>query len=482
MPLLDKLGLQPPGNGKTDGNTPPGKDPVKLPGKDADKPPAKRDPKLTVKPQANFEFGTNVDLRALVSREGDGEIKFAPGFDTVRDAKPYKLLVSVGEGKEHTAAGPLPLNFEILRADSQLKVGAFAPLEPDANVDAAVRGVVTRQGDGELTFAPPLASINAAGTHEVSVGVAQGTNHRASAKPVPLSVVVKKRPAQITLSKKAVEENQEEKAKADAGTLRRKALAYLNGGMLQNVNASTGLVKVDVGTATYVPGVHKIEVSLGECATHLASNKESFDFRVLMSAVEANSALNAWIMSEKQLTKDQRQMLKKAQLDVGPTFIQFAKARGFAGPAEVIALAKQTVGAIALPQLTRADMWRLMGYPNITTTGSWIIAKKDKVGDKTIHLTVSGDSIKLPQNLAGDKDALYAEMFNGIEWDMQVHVTLEIGQPTPHVYLGGSVDKKGKEVSTEQINAMKAMLKTFKDDVLDKLDTNRCQLANYRLA
>ena len=444
----------------------------------------KRDPKLAIKAQANFEFGSKpalvADLRSLVSREGDGDIRFDPAPETVGAAGPYKLKVSVAEGKQHLASGPLTLEFEILRADPQLKLKALGPLVLGADVEAAVRAVVERQGDGVVAFAPALASIATAGTHAVNVTVAQGTNHRAS-QALPLSVVLKKRSARITLNNKVVQENQDDKAKPDAAALKRKALALLAGGLLQDLDNSQGAVTVDIGAATYVPGVHKVQVWLAESATHEASNKESFDFRVLMSATEANMALAQWIASEKQLTKAQKKMLTDAKLDPGPVFIGKAKAIGFASAAEVVALARTTVGAIALPQLTRADMWRMMGYDAINTTGAWIIAKKSKVGTKTIHLTVSGDSINLPRTLTAAGLALYGEMFGGIGWQFQVHTTLEIGDPTPHVYLGGKIDKKGKEVSGDEITAMKDMLTTFKDDVIAELDKNRGQLVNYRV-
>ena len=479
--LLETLGLEPPANRRAGGTAASQPTPVNQGGR---QPAAgKRDPRLAVRAQPSFEFGSKpslaADLRALVSREGDGEIRFAPGLDTVRNAGLYQLKVSVGEGSEHLAAGPLPLDFEVLRADPQLKLAALAPIVLGRDVDAAVRAVVSRQGDGVLGFAPALASITSAGTHAVTVSVAQGTNHGAS-KPLPLSVVVKKRPARIALTSKVAQESQDDKAKPTADFLKRKVLAALKP-VLQNIDGSTGEPTLALGAAVYRPGVHKVEVWLAESATHEASNKEAFEFRVLMSPTEANSALANWMRDEKQLTKAQKQMLVAARLDPGPTFVAKAREVGFASAEEVVALAQATVGAIALPQLTRADMWRLMGYPAITTTGSWVIAKKDKVGSKTIHLTVSGDSINLPRTLDGTAAVLCSEMFGGIEWKFQVHCTLEIGDPTPHVYLGGKVDKKGKEVSDEEIKAMKDMLTTFTSDVLVELGNNRGQLAGYRV-
>ena len=446
----------------------------------------KRDPKLAVKPQANFEFGSKpslvADLRALVSREGDGEIRFDPKLESVGAAGPYKLKVSVAEGTQHKSAGPLPLEFEILRADPQLKLKAALPtFVLGADVEAAVRGAVEWQGDGVIAFAPALATLTTAGTHAVDASVAQGTNHRASAQPLPLSVVVKKRDARIALKSKVVQESQDDKAKPDAAALRRKALALLNGGLLEDLDGSKGAVTVNIGGATYVPGVHKVQVWLAESATHEASNKETLDFRVLMSPTEANMALAQWIASEKQLTKAQKKMLTDAKLDPGPVFIGKAKEIGFATTSEVVTLAQATVGAIALPQLTRADMWRMMGHDSITTTGSWIIAKKSKVGTKTIHLTVSGDSINLPKTLTGTAAVLWDEMFDAVEWKFQVHATLEIGDPTPHVYLDGTVDKKGKVVSAVEVKAMNDMLTDFKTNAVAELDTNRGQLANYRV-
>jgi len=133
------------------------------------------------------------------------------------------------------------------------------------------------------------------------------------------------------------------------------------------------------------------------------------------------------------------------------------------------------VGAMATPVLTRVALWKLLGV-TLANASDWDMSRKAEVPVKdappnakprTVHLSISGDSIKVPTKVAGKTaNELYKEcLIDGVKAMLRVHASLEVGEPKPHMYLGGVFDNPAGKANKDDQTVMKKLIADFETQV-----------------
>jgi preprotein translocase subunit YajC len=145
------------------------------------------DPNIIWAAPASIVYGTALDGTQLnAARTGDGVITYNPAAGTVLNAGVRDLVVSVAQGTNHAAAQHT-VQITVNRANPAIVWAA-----PQAIVAGNALGFgqlnATRTGDGFISYNPSNGVVLNAGTHNLVVNVAQGTNHAAAKHTVQITV------------------------------------------------------------------------------------------------------------------------------------------------------------------------------------------------------------------------------------------------------------------------------------------------------
>lgn len=479
--FLDALGLELPSGMQPQGEPPQGRprsasDPG--PRSTVASSPPKADPNLTVAARADFEHGSIADIpatiAALVQRTGDGVVSYDPPLDTVGAAQKYTIDIRVAEGTAHRAAGPVPLSFEILKADPKLVVGKLEDFDHGtvADLPQAIAAVVKHEGDGVVRYEPTPDSIAAPGKYTVQVSVEASATHKA-AGPLPLGFEIRKLPTTLTLK-------QLDNFFHDPN--KKKNLSVLIAGLVSHDGDGKPVYDPPLVDLQDKPGDYSVTIWVGEGALRKKSEEKQLTFKIFLSHAERNNAFQAW---KQNATDKQKNMVgkKQAATYVGEIYDRNAPVPEFTSADEI---------RDALNRLVKADIptkdlvWAALGHDSLKGKADWKIAGNWETSKGVkMHLTISYDSIQVPQAKAGwsgQAAALYTGMFEGPPIASRVHMTLESAATDAgkvHVFVGGT-NGAGRawdgNAFDGQIGEMMAKLTEFRNTIVGKIPAAKIAL------
>lgn len=446
--LLPALGLTAPKGTNPQGG-PGGKNP------EPPKAKPKASPNLKVLPRPDFAYGSIADLadhlRSLVERQGDGELGFDPPLSSVGEPRKYAIKVSVAEGTQHLAAGPVDLAFEIQKADAALVVGPLADFKYDTvkDIPQAIKDVVKHQGDGIATFDPALDTVGAPKKYTIQVGVGEGTKHK-PAGPKPLTFEIQKLEPVLKLPAVADREYNGDEEKT--------FLKNLVASIRKSVTTD-GAVRIDPAPEKlkYQAGEFAIKVSTGEGALYKKSEVEVLVFKIFLNARDLSGSFSKWWQNANAKQKQQLGSEKKAKpiycgdpsARVPPPIMYTSEAEFFAA---------LDVASAGLP--SKSVIWNALGYPALNNASAWLLVEKGttSLGAK-MHMTISFGNIATPTTAAfwaQADQAIYDALFRTVSVPMRLHMSLE-DFPTAgrnfHVFLGKGTPAYVNGVGEERLGS-----------------------------
>lgn len=450
------------------------------------RPRQKAKPNLTAGPLANFDHGTIPDIaqaiKAVVSRDGDGVLAFAPALGTIGAPGKYTVQVSVGEGTDHTAAGPVPLAFEILKADAALVVGALADFDygtvPD--IAQAIKDLVKHEGDGVPAFEPALDTLALPKQYTVQVSVGEGTNHKA-AGPAALVFEVRRLEPKLTLP--VVADHTWDEAE---DRLKNKFFQNLFAPLVATFTREAGYGELKftpkLADLKYIESDYAIKVSLAQGRLYKKSEVEVVKFKIFMNAMGLSSAFEKWWA--KAIKRQQDKLGGKAKVKVlfcGDPSKGVPAPMNYAGEKEFF----KALDAASAGLPSKREIWAELGYTSMNNASAWVLEKKGQTTQgKKMHLTVSFDNIEAPDsNIWGQADqAIFDALFRpaAVTIPMRLHMSLE-DFPTQgrnlHVFLGnggyvnGNGDARAASDADGQVGEMIAELQRFESAMVSRIGT-----------
>ena len=426
--LLPALGLTPP-KGSQGGPGAKNPEPPKA------KP--KASPNLKVRPRPDFAYGSVANLadhlRGLVERQGDGVLSFVPALASVGEPDKYTIKVSVAEGTQHLAGGPVDLAFEIRKAPADLVVGTLADFRAGTvkDIPQAIKDVVKHQGDGVLAFDPALDTIGAPKKYTIQVSVGVGTKHEADG-PKALTFEIQKLEPVIKLPAVADREWKGDEEKTffkDLVASIRKAVT------------TDGAVRIDPAPdkLKYQAGEFIIKVSTSEGALYKKSEVEVLTFKIFLNAMDLSVSFSKWWAKADAKQKQQLGSEKKAKpIYCGDPGNRVPPPIMYTSEAELFAALE--VASAGLP--SKADIWNALGYPGMNNASA--VAYENSVtslGAK-MHMTISFGNIKTPTTAAFWTQAdqvIYDALFKTVSVAMRLHMSIEdfpYEGRNFHTYLG----------------------------------------------
>ncbi len=462
----------------------------------------KPSPNLVVGPLANFDYGSVPDIAkaidTVVKRLGDGVVSYEPALSTVGMPKAYDIAVSIAAGSTHKAEGPKTLAFTIDGADPKLVVGEGFEAFAEDDIEARVRGAVSRLDDkATLTFDIPWAELKKEGTHRLNVGIEATATHRA-AGPKTMEVVVKRRKPVLKVLGAFPDGPCEIDTKKHAAWIKKVQTELPK---LIDVDGSTGKLsfKPPLDKLKHEAGDYNFTVSLAGTEFCLPADDVTTSFKVFMSNSEASQLFSKWLdANSKTLQPQQRSALKAAKASTAFDFRALPQASRCATPADVTKLVQQFSGEA---KDGRDKIWALLGYPSVNSSAAYQMDDNITLEGHKFHITVSFNSTALPTaKLTGAADAIYTQLFMGPIAKMRVHGTMEFVSTTGgekiHLFLGGvdgedtpwatkiaDLKKDGRRWKRDQgaeretqINAMQLRLDTWKTKMVTAITAKITEL------
>jgi len=455
----------------------------------APKPVVKADPRLRVGPLADFAWGSVADIpnaiQGVISHLGDGVLAFDTPLSSIGEPGKYTIQVSLGEGSQHLAAGPLPLSFEILPADPALTVAPLADFDYGTvkDIPATIEALVQRTGDGAIVFDPALDTLGKPGRCTVNVSVQAGTRHRA-AGPVPLAFEIRKLEPTLTLPVIADRFFNSDEALQKPPFISEQFKPLLDA---HKREPGYGKLVLDppLKDLKYEEREYSIKVALEEGSIYKAAAAEFVNFRIYRNATSLSSLFENWWTSA--TPKQQQTLGSKAKAktrfcgDVTQrnTWPKYASEADFR--------ATLTAAASGLP--TKKEIWTALGYAALDSASAWVLEEKGRttLGAK-MHLTVSFGNIATPTaNIwTQGNQAIFNALFRAVDVQMRVHMSLE-DFPAPgrnfHVFLGDTHPVNGEGTQRRRTDAggqsadLIDQLEAFETLMVQRIGTAKAALA-----